>query len=955
MPKSKKAKIVKNTSGLNPSQRRAVEFESGPLLVVAGAGTGKTSVITNRIKRLLDKKKVGPQNILALTFTEKAAAEMVNRVGDAMPLGYEEPWIYTFHAFADRVLREEGLEIGLDPSYKIISGPNQWLLFRKNLFAFDLKYFRPLGNPTKFVSAILKFISRCQDENISPNDLANFAAVFDGDKDEKGRWLELAAAYKKYEELKLAQPKMDFGDLIVWTVKLFRERPNILKKYQSQFTHILVDEFQDTNYAQYELVKLLFPSTQAAGDRSLLTVGDDSQSIYKFRGAAVSNILEFQKDYPGAKMISLLQNYRSGQTILDAAYKLIRNNNPDTLESKLGISKELVSKVAGKGSAQAWQAEIMEEEADFVVSKMLELLAAEPDLTYKDFAILARANSHLDPFVLALRKYGIPYQLVGNRGLYDRDEILDILALLRVVINPNDSVSLYRVLNIQSLGVSPEVISSVLAQSRTQRVSLWAVVGQLQGAALKLPPIITEFSQEITKNLPSDFIHKLVTKINYVSQFLTEESVENQLRIKNLNLLLSKAKEFELSYRQEYKRNPSIIDFVDYLDLVIDAGENPAQAQIEDIDTVNLLTVHASKGLEFSVVFMVNLVSDRFPTRSRKDSIEIPDPLIKETLPVGDAHVQEERRLFYVGMTRAKKYLFFTLAKSYGGGREKVPSGFIEETGVVTRPVVFLKQNQVGLFGLESAFRNLAVTKIKGSAPEYLSYSQIDTYKTCPLQYKYRYVLGIPSLPNHALSFGNTIHSTLKDFHTALMFEPVSLDKFYSFYEKNWQPAGYLDDAHRSLRFESGKKLLEHYWHKNKDLRQNPLALEKSFNVKIGGIKFYGKIDRIDPVSNGGVEIIDYKTGTPKDQKEVDKDDQVAYYAIAAREALGLVPKKLTYYFVENGTQVSTTRSQKQLDEKKAEVKEAVEKIANSEFNATPGMHCNWCDYKTVCPYAWKG
>ena len=234
-----------------------------------------------------------------------------------MPLGYEEPWIYTFHSLADRLLRTEGIEMGLDPGYKVLSGPEQWILLRKNIFKMDIQYFRPLGNPTKFISAVLKFISRLQDENISPEDLKSFAETVgkNNEPDETKRWLELALIYKTYQDLKMKDSKLDFGDLITWTLRLFKERPNILAKYQSQFTHIMVDEFQDTNYAQYELVKTLFP--KGTNDRSLLAVGDDSQSIYKFRGAAVSNILEFMKDYPDAEMVTLLKNYRSTQKILD--------------------------------------------------------------------------------------------------------------------------------------------------------------------------------------------------------------------------------------------------------------------------------------------------------------------------------------------------------------------------------------------------------------------------------------------------------------------------------------------------------------------------------------------------------------------------------------------------------------------------------------------------------------
>ena len=997
VPRTKKGKSSKNPLKTNDSQKTAITHKSGSLLVIAGAGTGKTRVITERIRNLIEHENVRPEEILALTFTEKAANEMLERIGDVMPLGYEEPWVYTFHSFADRILRSEGLEIGLDPSYKIISTPDQWLLVRKNLFKFDLKYFRPLGNPTKFIAAILKFISRIQDENISVESFSKYSQEFADVDEEKTRWLELAKFYQKYQELKIANSKMDFGDLIVWAIKLFKERPALLKKYQKQFKHILVDEFQDTNHAQYELVKLLYPNGGDKAEivqvetlgrtpekvqenlpgnlRSLLVVGDDSQSIYKFRGAAVSNILEFMRDYPNAQMVTLLRNYRSTQKILDPAYKLIKNNNPDTLESKLGISKELVSEISKSGVAiNIFQTENGENEVDFVISKILGILATEPQYTYKDFAILARANNHLDAFVLALRKRGLPYQLVGNRGLYDRDEVRDVLALLKVIVNPLDGIALYRALNIKTLNIPYTAVTQMLSQSRYKKVDLWELVKLSNDENVQsFYKTIIEYQENITKATPVEIVYNLVSAIKYVSQFLEEDAealVENQLSIKNLDLFLNKVKGFEVEFRSETKETPTIIDFVDFIELMVEAGENPAQAEIEDIDTINLLTVHASKGLEFPVVFMINLVGDRFPTREKGDPIPLPEALIKESLPVGDEHIQEERRLFYVGMTRAQKYLFLTLAKNYGGKREKVPSGFVEETGLKINfvPASEIKTEGAGslggaeeetqetLFGVGTPFREPEAHKIKEFVPDFLSYSQIETYLTCPLQYKYAYVLKIPTPPSHALSFGNSIHDTLRDYHNRLMFgENVTLDQLLEIYKNSWQPLGYLNEEHRQMRFREGEELLRKYYEENKHRKFKHKGLEKTFNMKIDGIKFYGKIDRIDELADGGVEIIDYKTGQTKNQKDVDKDSQVAFYAIAAKEVFGLNVEKLSYYFVDSGEKISTTRTPKQLEEKKKEVTEVIGRMKSGNFEATPGMHCLWCDYKEICPYAYRG
>lgn len=955
--------MSKKKSTINPAQKEAIEFHNGALLVVAGAGTGKTRVITERIKYLMEKKKVQADEILALTFTEKASQEMLERVGDIMPLGYDEPYICTFHSFADRILKLEGIEMGLDTSYKIISDTNQWLLFRKNLFKFNLKYFRPLGNPTKFISAILKFISRLQDENITPQKFADFVKTSKTiEPDEKERWEELAETYKKYQDLKISKSQLDFGDLITKLIELFQTRPNILRKYQNQFKHIMVDEFQDTNYSQYELVKLLFPNSAQVQNRTLVVVGDDSQSIYKFRGAAISNILEFREDYKDSVMISLTKNYRSCQPILDSSYKLVQNNNPYTLETKLGISKKLTSESSEESVyPQIFQTETLEDEVELVISKITEILGKEPNYTYKDIAILARANSHLDPFILGLKKYGVPYQLVGNRGLYDQDEIRDIIALVKCVTDTDDNINLYRALNIKSFKIPTEEISRILSSAKYNKTSLWNTAGKSKDSAVEnFISKINGFREKITKSLPSEMVYEMLNSTGFLNEFTSQESLENELGLKNIDIFYNIVKRFEVDYRQDTRENPNIINLVEYLELMIEAGDNPAQAEIEDVDTVNLLTTHASKGLEFKVVFMVNLVSDRFPSRNRSDVIELPEAIINEDVPEGDQHIQEERRLFYVGMTRAQKYLFLTCAKNYGGKRDKNPSGFLEETGLqiveFTSEDIKASKTQTSLFGFTSDFRKPDVSLNKPYEPDFVSYTQISTYKTCPLQYKYSYVLKIPGTPSHALSFGNTIHSTLKEFHTLLASGRVpSLADVLELYDRFWDPLGYISEEHKKERYESGIKILTNYYENAIKEMAKPKALEQSFNIRIDGMRVYGRIDRIDPLPDGGVEIIDYKTGNPKDQKEVDKDDQVAVYAIAAKEALKLEPKKLSLYFVETDQKVTTTRTDEQLEAKKQEIMQEINKIRSGNFLANPGMHCNYCDYRFICPYAYKG
>src|SRR5581483_9419484 len=381
-------------------QLQAIRHKNGPLLVVAGAGTGKTTVITERFKYLIKKNLAKPEEILALTFTQKAAQEMEERIDEALPYGYINIWIMTFHSFCEKILRQEALHIGLDPRFKLMTQAENVQLIRDNFFNFKLDYFAPLGNPYKFIEGMKEHFSRLQDEDITPSEYLKWAK----NKDKKDK--ELSNAFRAYEELKIQNSSMDFGDLITKTLKLFRERPRILNKYQEKFRYILIDEFQDTNYAQNQLVLLL-----SKKHKNINVVGDDDQSIYRFRGAAVSNIIEFKKNFPKANVVVLTNNYRSTQEILDRSYDLIKHNNPDRLEVVENINKKLTSQKKGKGKKIKFiHTDRVENEGD-EVAKIIKKLSKKYD--YKDFAILVRANNHADAFTRALSRHNIPHQFLG--------------------------------------------------------------------------------------------------------------------------------------------------------------------------------------------------------------------------------------------------------------------------------------------------------------------------------------------------------------------------------------------------------------------------------------------------------------------------------------------------------------------------------------------------------------
>ena len=403
--------------GLNDEQRRAVTHDAGPLLIIAGAGTGKTTVITRRIAWLIAQRKARPEEILALTFTDKAAAEMEERVDTLAPYGYADVEIATFHAFGDRLLREHALEVGLQPDFRILNRAEQIIFFRDRLFEFPLVRYRPLGDPTRHIRAIITLISRCKDEDIAPEEyqayverLQGQAAKAPGDaelRDRAAQHLELAQTYAKYQALTAVAGVVDFGDQIVHALRILRSRPYVLRNYQQRFKYILVDEFQDTNWAQFEIVKLL-----AARRANVAVVGDDNQAIYRWRGAAVTNFRSFLTDFPQTRVVVLTENYRSHQRILDAAYRLIVNN-PDRLEEneegrRYGITKKLAAVRRLEGpEPQALHYETATQEAD-AVAQMIRERVEQGAWKYDDVAILVRSNNDADQFLRSLNLRGVP-------------------------------------------------------------------------------------------------------------------------------------------------------------------------------------------------------------------------------------------------------------------------------------------------------------------------------------------------------------------------------------------------------------------------------------------------------------------------------------------------------------------------------------------------------------------
>lgn len=934
---------------LNPDQGLVVSHEKGPLLVIAGAGTGKTRAITSKIVDLISLGKAKPSEVLALTFTDKAAWEMSSRIDDSIGVSYEEICVKTFHSFSEQVLREAGLEIGIDPGFSVLDKVKQWFFFKKNLFSFDLNYYRPLGNPNRFIYDLLEHFSKLKDELIDPDSYIDYSKKI---TDEEGvKMLEIALAYKKYQELKVKNNYLDFGDLVYLCIQLLKTRSSVLKKYQARYKYIFVDEFQDTNYAQFQLVMLL-----AEAHKNIIVVGDDDQSIYKWRGASLSNILHFEEAFPEAKKVVLSENYRSSEDILESAYSVIQNNNPDRLEIKSGVNKRLKCNASFNYPVQVHHFPSFVQENEFI-AEQIKKLHFDEGIPFGEIAVLMRTNQAALNFVDELKYLGIPYQIRNPRGLLGFDEIKDLVSVIRFLSNPRDDIAILRILKMDVFDIPMNAILELL--NKEKKNYLFENLRQeVSSDNLEIPGIETglktvysllfdlvEFSK---KNPVGIVINEFFTRTGYLKYLIDKEKFPE---IENINEFAKHVSRFERENKESF-----VIDFSGYLDLLSESNATLSAETFADADSVQVLTVHGSKGLEFDCVFIVGVVNYRFPKSRMPDPFTIPDELTKEIYPEGDFHLQEERRLFYVAMTRARKKLFVTYSTKYEGNRNWKVSPFVTEV-IDSGKAVLTDHPET-----EDAVKKLKEFKVSRppilKLPPFkstkLSYSQLDTFKTCPLKYSYHYMLKIPEYSSHAGNFGNSVHKTLNDFYKVLTRgEAVSLELLKDLYEKNWIPYGYESKKHEDVRKSVGLEMLTKYYQANCSSWVVPKYLERSFNLKIGDYWINGRIDRIDELKDGTFEVVDYKTGRAPKNPDIDRDLQLSIYALACRDVFKIPVSLLSLYYLEGNEKLTTTREDKKLLKVATNIGELIDEMKSSEFKPTPGIfNCQFCDYKLVCPAA---
>lgn len=628
------------TYGLNPQQAEAVINTEGPMLIMAGAGSGKTKVLTCRVANLL-QKGVRPYRILAITFTNKAAAEMRERVNNMSGPAAKDVWLFTFHAFCARFLRMEIDKLpGYGGNFAIYDTADSQNLIKQILKEMNLddKRFQPSG-----------ILSRISNAKNALQDAAAFARQA-GDFYEQ----KVADIYSRYEQKLQLNNALDFDDLLMLSIKLLQKNKEVREKYQDRFDYLLVDEYQDTNHAQYLLTKFL-----AAKHRNICVVGDADQSIYGWRGADIQNILDFEKDYPDAKVIKLEQNYRSTQIILDAANAVIENNTgrkPKNLWTENKSGADIIY----------FQAVDERDEARFVIEQLQNLQRTE-NKKLGDMAILYRTNTQSRIFEEMLIKSGISYNMVGGLKFYERKEIKDIIAYLRVIFNPADSLSLLRIINVPKRGIGDASLAKIQAYAAANNVSLFEAVSNaaaIDGLSSRfvsklddLAGIIFELMNLANEAPVEDLIDRVLRDTGYLEELENERTPQAQSRIDNLHELISVAQEFAASEEENNLEN-----FLAHVALVSDIDDTELGE-----DAITLMTLHSSKGLEFPVVFLVGMEEGLFPhARTLMDETEI----------------EEERRLCYVGITRAKEKLFLSSTKMrtiYGNTVTYPPSRFLQE------------------------------------------------------------------------------------------------------------------------------------------------------------------------------------------------------------------------------------------------------------------------------------
>jgi DNA helicase II / ATP-dependent DNA helicase PcrA len=964
---------------LNAEQRAAVLHGEGPLLVVAGAGTGKTRVITERIRHLLETYPDLPgDNILGLTFTDKAAGEMKHRVIRAVGGRGKSVWLSTFHSFCLNAIL-----LRLRPELRVLENVDHWILLRRNLARLKLERFRRLAEPGQFLGDFVDFLSRCQDELVTPDDYQRYAdrlaEAHEREKaslhvetrrvreEELARQQEIARVYRASEALLRETSVVTFGRAQLEAVQELRTNTALLSELRDRYRYILVDEFQDTNIAQIELLWLL-----AGRRRNIVAVGDEDQAIYRFRGASFGSFVIFLDRFAGMRassddlarpVQSLTENYRSTGRILRVASQVIAQNEKSPLLRK----KQLTAQKPEGEKVRIVEVGQAEDEAQWIARELARLHHARR--RWQDFAVLFRQHVHRDRLVEALAARQIPF-VIKNLTILQNTVVRDLIAYLRLIAAPSDNVACARVLAAAGWGLEPrELVRLSERASKGRGLSLWDALQSAQGELVfstdrkrtgELVALVARLRQRAGQIPVSELLDELTAELELAVVVSREDRAY-------LDRFSRFAREWQVKSTTE-----RLAEFVEYLDYFEQAGGEINLDEETASDGVQLMTVHAAKGLEFEHVFVIRLTQGGFPANARPRVLEFPPELMKEEKPKGDFHIQEERRLFYVALTRAREHLTLTTVVN---NRSK-PSLFLDDILMDPRiqqrdiqrltPTTPQPQRATPASAEASLFdaareRARVYSQIAHWAETYhppafeplqLSVSAIETYDACPQKYLFRQVWGIRGGPRAATSFGSVMHNTIRQFIAGLRKNrPMPFEEVEAIFLREWTSAGF-EDTYQELEYKKdGLEQLRAFHSSVVERPPDVLAQEKYFELPMeNNVVVTGRIDQVNRLGAKEQEIVDYKTGKPKLEPQAKKSLQLSLYALAAREMLDYNPVRLIFYNLQTNAPVVTTREEKQLAEAQETVQEVAADIRTGQFAPKPGFLCKSCEFRPLCP-----
>ena len=941
----------------DPQQSEAIEHVHGPVLVVAGAGTGKTTVLTRRIARLISEGHARADEILALTYTINAAAEMRQRVEHELR-GFDTRAlrICTFHAYCNDLLIRSGRD------FRVLDDPQLWIFLRRNIRELRLNYYVRAASVAEFLRDLIDFIRRCHDELVGPEQYAEYVRRIErcelprprvakskktaeiSDEEALGRCREIAFVFATVERMLREKKLGTFGHQILGAYKLFEEDPALLDRERRRTKFILVDEFQDANYAQIKVLEQI-----AGAGQNIVAVGDPDQGIYRFRGASSEAFQLFRKRFPSSKLIALTKNRRSTTPILKCAHQVIRFN-PEPLEAAYARSPLVSARDESEAVPRSPVETVLVTgnfmEATDLVAAILER-RRQTRCAWKDIAVLYRIHSHRDELAAELARNGIPFSIEGL-DILDAPEVRDALACLGSVVSDADSAAMFRVAALAQFLVDPEELrTAIKSLPRDSTVPLAVILSGVKGGAK-----VVEVVRRAREQTAGSKIYASLLTLIQEFQITRAAAVEALIRFAN---------EWE---KAALTQTGEPGEFLEYLEYFREAKGTIALPASEQEDAVRLMSAHAAKGLEFDHVFILRAVTNSFPTGFREPLIDFPAELRNSGVADGSDEKkdceQEERRLFYVAMTRARDTL--TIYGKFGRGKtEKTPAGYLREL-IKNRDLKgYLKQRTCRDFQTEifAAAEPTSMSRLSqwialvpaSDLSSTLSASAIQHYETCPLQFKLEREWRIPAEPSGALQYGACMHRVLLTYYDSVRWNRrLSADELIERFRADLQSAGFTDHYQRELYEKKGIEELRQFVASAELAESEVLHTEERFKVKVGATNLVGRIDRVDRGSGDGVVITDYKTGRPRSQEDADDSLQLKIYALAARENWGYRVERLVFHNLDGNTQIGTQISDAKIEEAKLKVESISEKISDGQFEPKPGFHCSWCAYRVLCP-----